>query len=625
VSSAALGPRESLAASPAATQGGSIAGVVSHEKTQERLANALVLLQCSSFEGTRETQTTAQGLYAFTGIPTGTCTVQVLSGHANVSKVVEVSGSGKLRTNFKIDPSDEIRREIRVSPMSTSRSAVGRSVSMDEFRNIPVGPRGRTFTQTVELPNTEEYAHIESNAFRSPIDHPRSTFSADVDTASYANVRRFIEDRALPPADAVRVEELINYFDYDYVVPSDERPVTVNWEIAGCPWDEHHRLARIGLQTKPIEAEDVPRRNLVFLIDVSGSMDAPDKLPLLQRALDMLVTNLRPQDTVSIVLYAGAAGVALSPTDGAERETIRQAIAELEPGGSTNGAAGIRLAYDLARESFAKRGINRVILATDGDFNVGTSSEGELVRLIEEERKSGVFLSVLGFGTGNLQDAKMEQLADKGNGNYAYIDSIGEARKVLVEEAGATLVTVAKDVKLQVEFNPAKVAEYKLIGYENRLLADEDFDDDTKDAGEMGAGHSVTALYELVPARRKAKRSTAPLRYQVARTTTSAARRDEWMSVAVRYKRPSHDRSRKLEVRMKGTPKPFATASEDLRFAAAVATFGMGLRTSKRKARKETLALAHTLAQQAIGQDVNGERRAFVEMVGRARALALLR
>ena len=496
---------------------------------------------------------------------------------------------------------------------------------MEEFHSIPQGGSGRDFAQVVESSNMENYAHIKSNGFRSPIDHPRSTFSADVDTASYANVRRFIEDGALPPADAVRIEELINYFDYDYVVPGGDRPVTVNWEIAGCPWDEDHLLARIGLQTKPIEAEKVPPRNLVFLIDVSGSMASPDKLLLLQRALDLLASTLRAKDTVAIVLYAGAAGVALPPTKGADRETIRQAIAELEPGGSTNGAAGIRLAYDLARQSFVRRGINRVILATDGDFNVGTTSEGELVRMIEEERESGVFLSVLGFGTGNLQDAKMEQLADQGNGNYSYIDSIAEARKVLVEEAGATLVTVAKDVKLQVEFNPAKVAEYRLIGYENRLLADEDFDDDTRDAGEMGAGHSVTALYELVPAQRKAKRATAPLRYQASRSKTSAARTDEWMSVAVRYKRPNHERSRKLEVHMKGTPKPFATASGDLRFAAAVATFGMGLRERGRKARGQSLALARALTTDALSAGASEERRAFVDLVERAQELARLR
>ncbi len=621
LSSAVVGPRESLASPQEEKQAGSIVGVVTDEKTKERVVNALVILQCTSFEGTRERSTNANGLYAFREVPAGTCTIQVLSGQADVSKIVDLPAGGKYRANFRIDPANEFKREIRVSPVRVEDASVGRTISMESFRKIPVAGHARDFAAAIVESNTENYSHIESNTFKSPIDHPRSTFSADVDTASYSNVRRFIEDGSLPPADAVRIEELINYFDYGYVVPTDARPVTVNWEIAGCPWDEDHLLARIGLQTKPIEAKDVPRRNLVFLVDVSGSMNAPDKLTLLQRALDLLVSNLRRKDTVSIVLYAGAAGVALSPTDGSDRETIRRAIAELEPGGSTNGAAGIRLAYDLARESFARRGINRVILATDGDFNVGTSSEGELVRLIEKERESGVFLSVLGFGTGNLQDAKMEQLADKGNGNYAYIDSIAEARKVLVEEAGATLVTVAKDVKLQVEFNPAKVAEYRLIGYENRLLADEDFDDDTKDAGEMGAGHSVTALYELVPARRKAKRATAPLRYQSRRKKNSAARSDEWMSVAVRYKRPNHDRSRKLEVRMKGTPKPFAVASEDLRFAAAVATFGTGLRESKRKARKKTLGLAHALASDAAGQDSSGQRRAFIDLVEQARSL----
>jgi len=407
-----------------------------------------------------------------------------------------------------------------------------------------------------------------------------------------------------------------NYFDYDYAKPAEDKPISVNWEIAVCPWDQDHLLARIGLQTEPIAAKRVPPRNLVFLLDVSGSMSSPDKLPLLERAMGLLVDNLRPQDRVSIVVYAGAAGTVLPPTSGENLPAIRNAIADLEPGGSTNGAGGIRLAYQLARKAFIRRGINRVILATDGDFNVGTTSDGELVRLIERERKSKVFLSVLGFGQGNLQDAKMEQLADKGNGNYAYIDDLAEARKVLVEEAGATLVTVAKDVKLQVEFNPAKIASYRLIGYENRLLADRDFDDDTKDAGDMGAGHSVTALYELVPAKSRATKNATKrrkLRYQRARELEPAAR-DEWMTVAVRYKAPDSDTSKRFEVPMAGRPHALRDASDDLRFAAAVAIYGMVLRDSSHGG-QASLAMAKRLANGARGSDEKGYRAAFIDLL----------
>ena len=518
---------------------------------------------------------------------------------------------------------------------------------MEEFRNIPVGnSSGRDFTQVVsssatasrdsaglslagapangvrrqeERSNREGYDPIDDNPFIAPLDRPLSTFSTDVDTASYSNVRRFINEGQFPPPDAVRVEELVNYFEYDYVPPAGDRPVSINWEVAECPWDEEHLLARIGLQTRPIAAERVPPRNLVFLLDVSGSMSSPDKLPLLQRGMQLLVQQLRPEDHVSIVVYAGAAGVVLPPTSGRDRTTIRDAIKALRSGGSTNGAGGIRLAYQLARRSFLKKGINRVILATDGDFNVGTSSQGELVRLIEKERRSGVFLTVLGFGQGNLQDAKMEQLADHGNGNYAYIDDLQEARKVLVEQAGSTLVTVAKDVKLQVEFNPAKIAGYRLVGYENRLLADADFDDDTKDAGELGAGHSVTALYELVPhgiepPKGLRKRAGKHLRYQRGRSLTRDAASNEWMTVAVRFKAPRASRSKRMEVVMKGRPNTVDEATDDFRFAAAVAMYGMELRDSEHRG-NTTLRKIRRLAKGAQGHDLAGYRASFVELV----------
>ncbi|HRF41540.1 MAG TPA: VWA domain-containing protein, partial [Saprospiraceae bacterium] len=346
--------------------------------------------------------------------------------------------------------------------------------------------------------NTEDYSPIAENRFHKATDTPLSTFSIDVDAASYSNMRRFLKNGQMPPADAVRIEEMINYFDYQYPQPTGEHPFEVVAEMSECPWQPEHRLLHIGLKGREIATDKLPPSNLVFLIDVSGSMDSPNKLPLLQSAFRLLVNQLRPQDKVAMVVYAGAAGLVLEPTDGNDKQKILEALQRLQAGGSTAGGAGIRLAYDVARQHFVKGGNNRVILATDGDFNVGASSDADMVRLIEEERKSGVFLTVLGFGMGNYKDNKMQQLSNAGNGNHAYIDDIDEAKKVLVEEFGGTLFTIAKDVKIQIEFNPAQVAGYRLIGYENRLLNKEDFNDDKKDAGELGAGHTVTALYEIV-------------------------------------------------------------------------------------------------------------------------------
>ncbi|MBC8074075.1 MAG: VWA domain-containing protein, partial [Deltaproteobacteria bacterium] len=404
----------------------------------------------------------------------------------------------------------------------------------------------------------ERYATIAEHGFVATQDDRRSTFAIDVDTASYSNMRRFIDDGRLPPADAVRIEELINYFDYDDAPPTDGSPFAVHSEVASCPWAEGHLLVRLGLQGEVFNAEDLPTRNFVFLVDVSGSMS--DRLPLLRESLGLLVDALRPADRVSIVVYAGASGIVLDPTTGKDKPAIRAALARLEGGGSTNGGAGIELAYRLAERHFVEGGANRVVLATDGDFNVGISDERALARLIERKRESGVFLSVLGFGEGNLQDAAMETLADRGNGNYAYIDSIDEARKVLVDEAAATLVTIAKDVKIQVEIDPEEVASWRLVGYENRKLAHQDFDDDSKDAGEIGAGHDVTALYEIVPARAEHERSS-PL-----------------MRVALRYKQPDGTHSTRLSHEVGSDARSLAAASNDLRFAAAVAQLGMLLR-----------------------------------------------
>ncbi|MDP3542887.1 MAG: VWA domain-containing protein, partial [Elusimicrobiota bacterium] len=362
----------------------------------------------------------------------------------------------------------------------------------------------------------EGYSFIEENAFQKASDHPLSTFSIDVDAASYSNSRSILNEGRLPPADAVRLEEFINYFKYAYPEPQGEHPFSITTEVAACPWNDAHKLVRVGLKGKSIAKENLPPNNLVFLIDSSGSMMGPDRLGLVQKGLRLLVEQLRKEDRISIVTYAGSAGLVLPPTSGAKKKEILEALDRLTAGGSTAGGAGIQLAYKVAAENLIKKGNNRVILATDGDFNVGVTSDGELTRLIEEKREHGVFLTVLGVGRGNYQDAKMEQLADKGNGNYAYLDDIMEAQKVLVKEMGGTLLTIAKDVKLQVEFNPARVSSYKLIGYENRVLAAEDFNNDKKDAGELGAGHTVTALYEVVPAGVKddSLPSVDPLKYR---------------------------------------------------------------------------------------------------------------
>ncbi len=476
-------------------------------------------------------------------------------------------------------------------------------------------------TQTEE-PNTENYAHVTENKFLNVADQPLSTFSIDVDTASYSNARRFLTDGSLPPKDSIRVEEWLNYFGYDYPEPAANEPFSVTSEVSACPWNAAHRLVRLGLKSQQISQAAAPARNLVFLVDVSGSMMPENKLPLLKRGLALLADNLRPQDTISIVVYAGASGLALPATSGSERGRVLDALGRLEAGGSTNGADGIRLAYQTARQHFKQGGINRVILATDGDFNVGTSSEGELQRLIEEERKSGVFLTVLGFGEGNVKDSTMEMLADKGNGNYAYIDSLAEARKVLVREAGSTLITVAKDVKLQVEFNPTRVASYKLIGYENRLLAKEDFNDDKKDAGELGAGHAVTALYEVVP---KGAQTTPPqvdpLKYQTAPGVAPAAASNELLTVNIRYKQPNSDVSTKFSRVVVDGGLPLAQSSADFRFSAAVAEAALVLRSAP-DLPGASLEAARTLAGGALGQDVTGDRHEFVSLLTKARALA---
>ena len=470
--------------------------------------------------------------------------------------------------------------------------------------------------------NTEAYDHIPETPFITAADKPLSTFSIDVDTASYANVRRFLTAEQLPPAGAVRIEELVNYFPYDYAPPADDTPFAVAVEIAGCPWNTAHRLARIGLKGRTIELEKRPLSNLVFLLDVSGSMQSPDKLPLVKDAMRMLLDQLGENDRIAIVVYASATGLVLPATPGDQRQVILSAIDNLAAGGSTNGGDGIRLAYNVATQNFIKGGTNRVILCTDGDFNVGTTSQSELVSLIENKAKSGVFLSVLGFGTGNLKDSTMESLADKGNGNYAYIDTESEAKKVLVEQMSGTLITIAKDVKIQVDFNPARVASYRLIGYENRRLADRDFQDDTKDAGEIGAGHAVTALYELVPPGAPAAGGAVEAsKYQKTPDLSAAADSDELFTVRLRYKLPDADTSVPFDVPATDAGGAFDAASDDFQFAAAVAQFGL-LLTKSQNAPGANWNATKEIAAGAVGEDKQGYRKEFVTLVEKAQSLA---
>jgi Ca-activated chloride channel homolog len=467
-------------------------------------------------------------------------------------------------------------------------------------------------TERTEQWNTEGYNSINENIFHDALRNPLSTFSIDVDAASYSNMRRFINNGQQPPKDAVRIEEMVNYFDYDYAQPKGDDPFSIYTEISASPWHAKHKLVHIGLQGKKIPTDNLPASNLVFLIDVSGSMSDPNKLPLLVASFELLTEQLREQDRVAIVVYAGAAGMVLPSTSGADKETIVAALERLQAGGSTAGGAGINLAYAIAKENFRKGGNNRVILATDGDFNIGESSDAAMERLIEEKRKDGIFLTVLGYGMGNYKDSKMEVLADKGNGNYAYIDNILEAQKVLVNEFGGTLFTIAKDVKLQIEFNPAKVQAYRLIGYENRMLKSEDFNNDKKDAGELGSGHTVTALYEIIPVGVESEfYKIDDLKYQKTKME-KVANSDELMTVKFRYKKPDEDVSKLIVHTL--LDKETDKTSENFRWSASVAAFGMLLRDSE-YIKGFTYDDVLVMAQGAKGEDKEGYRIEFINMV----------
>ncbi len=461
--------------------------------------------------------------------------------------------------------------------------------------------------------NTEGYSTIHENGYKSPLRAPLSTFSIDVDAASYSNVRRFINDGQKPPVDAVRIEEMINYFDYDYPQPDNGHPFSIIYELGKCPWNKDHILLHIGLQGEKIETEQVPPSNIVFLIDVSGSMSSHNKLPLLKKAFKLLVNQLREEDRVAIVVYAGSSGLVLPSTPGDQKESIIAALDRLESGGSTAGAAGLKLAYKVAEENFIEDGNNRIILATDGDFNIGPSSNAEMERLITSYRDKGIFISVTGFGMGNYKDDKMEIIADKGNGNYAYIDNIMEAKKVFINEFSSTLYTIAKDVKIQIEFNPVYVKEYRLIGYENRLLNEEDFEDDKKDAGELGAGHTVTALYEIVTNDKDAQKSRN-LKYQKSDVLPEASLNNELATIKFRYKKPDGIKSILMVQPIENSVRDVEELSDNFKFSAAVAGFGMLLRDSEFKG---NLCYDNVLelARDGKGDDQNGYRNEFIRLV----------
>ena len=569
------------------------------------------------------------GAYLIPAVPAGPVTVRAAhAGYAPAESGGTVRAGGTLTLNFtlasggkpkELAEDQDARRQA--APRTEALKSVDQAMRRDAgaFMGLGLVAPANAWPGPAEPFNTEAYNVVNENRFLGAASNPLSTFSIDVDAASYSNVRRFLSQGALPPQDAVRLEELVNYFPYRYPDRSGRHPFAVSTEVAQTPWAPEHRLVRIGLQARRVATRDLPPSNLVFLIDVSGSMESPDKLPLVQQAFRALVRELRPEDRVAIVVYAGAAGLVLPPTSGSDKATILEAIDRLHAGGSTAGGAGIKLAYDVAREHFDAEGNNRVILATDGDFNVGVSSDAEMVRLIERRREEGTFLTVLGFGTGNLKDSKMEQMADKGNGHYAYIDSFREAQKVFVQEFGGTLFTVAKDVKIQVEFNPARVQSYRLLGYENRLLAKEDFKDDRKDAGELGSGHSVTALYEVVPVGAEPVALTDDsLTYQQVALRPGARHSGELLTVRVRYKDPKGSTSRLLETPVNDRTD---TASEDMRFASAVAEFALLLWDSEHKGQASWEQVL-SLARGARGEDEQGYRGEFVGMVETARTLS---
>ncbi len=646
------------------TQTGDITGRVTDKGTGEGIPFANVIIEQDGVSK-GGIATDFDGYFTFAEIDTGRYDISVSYVGYEKTVIAGIKVKEGERQELKIvlhgksNVLDEVTvTESKIPLIKADETSSSRTITRIEIQNMPTrkinsllenivgsyqqdvgipanyGDKKRRKTKMTNIdpyrnnPNfhTEAYDRIYDNKFINVKTEPLSTFSIDVDAASYSNVRRFLTNGSLPPKDAVRIEEMINYFNYDYLQPENEEPFSINTEISYCPWNPKNKLLHIGLQGDSLDARSRTASNLVFLIDVSGSMRSYNKLSLVKSSLAMLVDELRPEDRISMVVYAGAAGLVLPSTSGDKKAKIKSAINKLQSGGSTAGGAGIRLAYKVAKENFKKNGNNRVILATDGDFNIGASSDAEMVRLIEEKRKEGIFLTVLGFGMGNLKDSKMEKLADKGNGNYAYIDNIMEAKKVLVDEFQGTLYTIAKDVKLQLEFNPAKVHSYRLIGYVNRLLNKEDFNDDKKDAGELGAGHTVTALYELVltddaPKSKKGSRPQVdPLKYQQSVLNKKGGEGDEFLTIKFRYKKPKEIKSKLLVTVVKDQLGEFDEGSENLRFSTSVAAFGMLLRDSEFVG-DFTYNDVFKLAKASKGHDRHGYRAEFLRLVTLAEKL----
>jgi len=643
---------------------GKLAGKISDEDGNPVPFANVVLVQ--NGVGVTGGQTNEKGAFFIIHIPPGTYDMMVTSVSYHklkitgvVIKLDETSTQSAVLVRSSVQIEGLVVQDAKSTKISKTKTGSGRTMNLDELEGSSVGNinqaislsagvesidgkvhvrggRSNEVVYTVDgltptAPrknfndrdfNTEEYNSIVENEFKQVLDTPVSTFSIDVDAASYSNMRRFINNSKLPPKGAVRIEEMINYFSYDYPQPKGEDPFAVYTEISDCPWNKDNKLMHIGLQGEELDLSDSPNSNIVFLLDVSGSMNDTNKLGLLKKGFKLMVENLKESDRVSIVVYAGAAGIVLPSTSGNEKDKIISALDKLRAGGSTAGGAGIRLAYEVAKNNFIEGGNNRVILATDGDFNVGISNTSDLVSYIEEERENGVFLTTLGFGMGNYKDGRMEQIANKGNGNYYYIDNILEAKKVLVKELSGTLFTIAKDVKLQLEFNPNTIHAYRLVGYENRLLNKEDFNDDTKDAGELGAGHTVTALYELIlKGDEKDTKTEFPkvdeLKYQTTKISREGKFSNELLTLKLRYKKPDGDKSKKLEFVVKDDFEALLKSSNNFRFSAAVASFGMLLRDSKFKGDLKYKDLIK-MAKSAKGEDDNGYRAEFIQLLEKA-------
>jgi Ca-activated chloride channel homolog len=617
-------------------QGAVISGKVSDKETNEPLIGANVLVVGTNYGAATDTK----GFFKIKNLKPGKYDIRVSFVGYSTKTITDVSLSKTdsifleifLETDFKLEEI-VVQDEKYYKEKATNSAKV---ISGEQINRLPVnginnnislrsGRVNSGYEGDIRYPsdafNTEEYGLIIENDFLDALSNPVSTFSIDVDAASYSNARRLIMNGNLPPKDAVRIEEFVNYFDYDYPKPKGEHPFSVFTEMSRCPWNMDNYLVHIGIKGKELNDEERRHGNFVFLIDVSGSMTPENKLPLLKKAYKIMINNLSNEDRVAIVVYAGAAGLILPSTPATEKEKIINAIERLQAGGSTAGGQGIKLAYKIAKENFIKNGNNRIILATDGDFNVGVSSTSEMVRLVEEKKNEGIFLTILGFGMGNYKDNRLEQIADKGNGNYYYIDNIMEANKVLGHEIMATLFTIAKDVKIQIEFNPAKVKSYRLIGYENRLLKKEDFDDDTKDAGELGAGHTVTALYEIVPAKDiSALKNNENLKYQENKIKESAITSDEVLTLSLRYKEPDKETSRLISQALTENISDLKRSSDNMKFSAAVAQFAMLLRDSKYKGESDFDNILE-LAENSKGDDKFGYRDEFITLVRMAKRL----